>query len=193
MRKIFVLVMILSVLSLTLPASASDMGLKRLNGQLGLLFPSTTGLSYGVGFQIGAGADLGEITDNLNLVPSLSYWIMSPDIEGAESSGLDASASNFQIAVDVQYYLKDVKGLYLGGGLSLNFKSISIDYPPEIAQFIGESSSSGSETDVGFGLLAGYEMPFNKKTTGFAHAKYNIISDMNTFAIVFGVWFDMKK
>jgi hypothetical protein len=186
MKKIFVLVVIVAVLSLTLPASASDMGLKRLNGQLGLLFPSTSGLSYGVGFQVGAGADLGEITDNLNLVPSLSYWIMSPDIEGFESSGADASASNFQIAVDVQYYLKDVKGLYFGGGLSLNFKSISIDYQ-------GQEVGSGSETDPGFSLLGGYELPFNKKTTGFAHAKYNIISDLNTFAIVFGVWFDMKK
>jgi hypothetical protein len=52
---------------------------------------------------------------------------------------------------------------------------------------------SGSETDVGFDLLGGYEMPINKTTTGFAHLKYNIISDMNTFAVVFGVWFDMKK
>ena len=116
---------------------------------------------------------------------------MSPDVEGASS--LDASASNFQIAVDVQYYLKDVEGLYFGGGLSLNFKSVTIDYPPEVAAFLGESSSSGSETDVGFGLLGGYEMPINKKTTGFAHLKYNIISDLNTLAIVFGVWFDMAN
>jgi hypothetical protein len=191
MKKIFLLAVILSVLALTLPVSASDMGLKRINGQAGLLFPSTENLSYGVGFLLGAGVDVGEITDNLHLVPSLSYWIMSPEVEGASS--LDASVSNFQIAVDLQYYLKDVKGLYFGGGLSLNFKSISIDYPSEVAQFLGESSASDSETDVGFGLLGGYEIPFNKSTTGFAHAKYNIISDLNTFAIVFGVWFDMKK
>jgi len=191
MKKIFTLMVIALVLSLSIPASAADIGLKRLNGQLGLLFPSTEGLTYGVGFQLGAGADLGEITDNLHLVPSLSYWIMSPDIEGAEDvSGYDASASNFQIAADVQYYLKDVQGLYVGGGLSLNFKSVSIDY--NITGF-GSGSASDSETSVGFDLLAGYEMPINKTTTGFAHAKYNIISDLNTFAIVFGVWFDMKK
>jgi len=191
MKKFFALMVIALVLSLSLPASAANMGLKRMNGQLGLLFPSTEGLSYGVGFQLGAGADLGEITDNLHLVPSLSYWIMSPDVEG--SSSLDASASNFQIAVDLHYYLKDVKGLYFGGGLSINFKSISIDYPPEIAGFIGSSSSSGSETDIGVGLLGGYEMPLNNTTTGFAQLKYNIISDLNTLAIVFGVWFDMKN
>jgi len=186
MRKIFVLMAIALVLSLSIPASAADMGLKRLNGQLGLLFPSTPNLSYGVGFLIGAGADLGEITDDLHLVPSLSYWILSPEVEGYESSAVDVSASNFQIAVDVQYYLKDVKGLYFGGGLSLNFNSASIEYQ-------GTELGSGSGTDVGLGLLGGYEMPINKSTTGFAHLKYNIISDFNTFAIVFGVWFDMKK
>jgi hypothetical protein len=191
MKKFFVLMVIALVLSLSLPASAANMGLKRLNGQLGLLFPSTEGLSYGVGFLLGAGADMGEITDNLHLVPSLSYWIMSPDIEGAETSGFDVSASNFQIAVDLQYYLKDVKGLYFGGGLSVNFVSISFDYPPEYAQYIGDTSAS--DTEIGIGLLGGYEMPINKTTTGFAHAKYNIISDLNTFAIVFGVWFDMSK
>jgi hypothetical protein len=190
MKKIYVLVVILSVLSFTLPASASDMGLKRINGQLGLLFPSTDGISYNLSFLIGAGVDVGEITDDLHLVPSLSYWIMSADPEGGSVEGLDVSAGNFQIGVDLQYYLKQVKGLYFGGGLSLNFKSISIDYNIE---GFGTGESSGSETDVGFDLLAGYEIPFSKKNTGFAHLKYNFISDMNTFAIVFGVWFDMKK
>ena len=191
MKKIFVLLVIALVLSLSLPASAADMGLKRLNGQLGLLFPSTDNISYGVGFQLGAGADLGEITDNLHLVPSLSYWILSPEPESGSVDGFDISASNFQIAADVQYYLKDVKGLYFGGGLSINFKSVSWDVPHEYAPYF--PSSSDSETSVGIGLLGGYEMPLNKTTTGFAHLKYNIISDLNTLAIVFGVWFDMKN
>jgi hypothetical protein len=192
MKKIIVLMLVAFVLSLTLPASASDMGLKRINGQVGFLFPSSPGIDYGVGFLLGAGADIGEITDDLHLVPSLSYWILSADPEGGTVEGLDVSASNFQIAVDLQYYLKDVKGLYFGGGLSLNFMSISFDFPPEYAQF-GYGSESDSKTRVGIGLLGGYEMPINKTTTGFAHLKYNIISDMNTFAVVFGVWFDMKK
>ena len=191
MKKIFVLMLVAFVLSLTLPASASDMGLKRINGQVGFLFPSTDNIDYGVSFLLGAGADVGEITDNLHLVPSLSYWILSADPEGGADSGFDISASNFQIAVDLQYYLKEVKGLYFGGGLSINFKSVSWDVPPEYAQYF--PSGSDSETDVGFDLLGGYEMPIGKTTTGFAHLKYNIISDLNTFAVVFGVWFDMKK
>jgi hypothetical protein len=190
MKKIIVLAVVVSVLSLTLPATASDLGLKRINGQAGLLFPSTPGISYNLSFLLGAGVDVGEITDNLHLVPSLSYWIMSADPEGGSVEGLDVSAGNFQICVDLQYYLEKVKGLYFGGGLSLNFKSISFDY--NVVGF-GSGSASGSETDVGLDLLAGYEIPLSKKNTGFAHLKYNIISDMNTFAIVFGVWFDMKN
>ncbi len=191
MKKIFVLMLVAFVLSLTLPASAADMGLKRINGQVGLLFPSTDNIDYGVSFLLGAGADVGEITDNLHLVPSLSYWILNADPEGGAVSGMDVSVSNFQIAVDLQYYLKEVKGLYFGGGLSINFKSASWDVPPEYAQYY--PSGSDSETDIGFDLLGGYEMPIGKTTTGFAHLKYNIISDLNTFAVVFGVWFDMKK
>ncbi|MCK4754832.1 MAG: hypothetical protein KAS58_06330, partial [Calditrichia bacterium] len=110
MKKIIVLMLVAFVLSLTVPASASDMGLKRLNGQVGFLFPSSPGIDYGVGFLLGAGADIGEITDDLHLVPSLSYWILSADPEGGSDSGIDISASNFQIAVDLQYYLKEVKG-----------------------------------------------------------------------------------
>ncbi len=190
MKKIFVLMLVAFVLLLTLPASASDMGLKRINGQVGLLFPSTDGIDYGISFMLGAGADVGEITDNLHLVPSLSYWILNADPEGGAESGFDLSVSNFQIAVDLQYYLKEVKGLYFGGGLSINFTSVSWDVPAQYAQYFPTSDSG---TDIGIGLLAGYEMPIAKTTTGFAHLKYNIIKDLNTFAVVFGVWFDMKK
>jgi len=185
MKKFVVITVAALFLFVSLPASAANMGLKRLNGQVGLLFPSTTGISYNTSFLIGAGADLGEITDNLNLIPSLSYWIISAE----PIFGADVSASNFQIAADVHYYLKDVKGLYFGGGLSLNFSSISWDYTYNGFPVQG---GSGSGTDIGLGLLGGYEIPLGKTGTGFAQAKYNIISDLNTFGIIIGVWFDMK-
>ena len=190
MKKFAVLTMVVVFLFISLPASAANMGLKRLNGQVGLLFPSSgyPGIDFGTSFSIGAGADLGEITENLNLVPSLAYWIISADPAVGGVSGVDVSASNFQIAADVHYYLKDVKGLYFGGGLSINFKSASVNY--NIPGYIGEYSDS--ETDIGFGFLGGYEMPVGKTMTGFAQAKYNIISNFNTFGIILGVWFDMK-
>ena len=181
MKKFCLLLMVAVMLIATIPVSAADMGLKRLGGKVGIIFPK----DLDMGFMLGAAADMGEITDNLKLIPLISYWNA-----GKSESGVDLSFTNIQIGADVQYYLKDVKGLYFGGGLTINFQSASVDVPPEYAQFISETSTS--ETDIGFGLLGGYEMPLGKTATGFAQAKYNIISDFNTFAIMLGVWFDMK-
>lgn len=193
MKKIFVLMAVVLILSLSLPASAANMGLKRVNGQVGILFPSTSGIDYGFSLSLGAGADFGEITDNLILVPNLSYWIMNANPPGS-LSGADFSASNFQIEVDVQYYLKDVKGLYFGGGPSINFTSISTEYTVTYP-FIGTQTYGGSASDtkIGLGLLGGYETMVGNSLTGFAQAKYNIVSDVNTFAIIVGVWFDVNK
>lgn len=180
--KKFSLCLLVGVLLLaTAPVSASDMGLKRLGGKVGIVFPK----DLDMGFMLGAAADMGEITDNLKLVPLISYWNA-----GKSEGGYDFSLSNFQIGADVQYYLKDVKGLYFGGGLSINFASASVDVPPEIAAFVPETSSSS--TDIGIDFLGGYEMPLGKTTTGFAQLKYNLISDLNTFEINLGVWFDMN-
>ena len=180
MKKFVVLMVVAVLVLISLPASAAEMGLKRIAGKVGVVFPK----DLGTGFMLGAAADMGELTDNLNLVPLISYWKSSKS-----ESGLDYGLSNFQIGADVQYSLKETKGLYFGGGLSINFASISVDWPPEYAPYV--SSNSASETKIGIDFLAGYELPIGKNT-GFANVKYNLISDINTFEINIGMWFDMK-
>jgi len=180
MKKFSFLLLIAVILLATIPASASDLGLKRLGGKVGIIFPQ----DLDMGFMLGAAADMGELTDDLKLIPLISYWSA-----GTTESGYDFSFSNFQVGADVQYYLKDVKGLYFGGGLSINFTTVSWDIPAELAAYYPDSES---KTKIGIGLLGGYEMPLGKTTTGFAQAKYNIISDASTFEINLGVWFDMK-
>jgi opacity protein-like surface antigen len=179
MKKIYAVVLVMAVLFLSSPVSAAELGLKRLAGKVGVIFPK----DLGTGFMLGAAADMGELTENLTLVPLLSYWSSSKS-----ESGFDYGISNFQIGADVQYAYKEVKGLYFGGGLSLNFLSFSYDVPPEYGPYYAGSTS---DTKVGFDLLAGYEIPVGKNI-GFANLKYNLISDMNTFMINVGVWFDMK-
>lgn len=178
--KNVVVMLVALVLFIAVPASAGNLQLKSISGQAGVIFPE----DLGTGFMLGASANMGELTENLNLVPLVGYWN-----SGKSENGWDWSFSNFQIGADVQYYLKDQKGLYFGGGLSLNFLSVSVDLPADYIGFGFETSSS--DTKVGIDFLAGYEMPVGDNL-GFANVKYHLISDVNTFMINVGMWFDMK-
>ena len=178
MKRIHLFTLLAVILLFALPLSAQDLGLQRLSGKVGIIFPKDAG----TGFMLGAAADMGELTKDLSLVPLLSYWSSSKD-----ESGVSTSFSNVQIGADVQYNLKDVKGMYVGGGLALNFISVSWEYD----MFGTTYDGSESETRFGIAFLAGYELPIGKNT-GFVNAKYNLISDFNTFAINIGMWFDMK-
>jgi len=171
-------IILLSLCFITL-ASAQDLGLKQVGGKLGVVFPK----AWDTGFEIGATANMGELTDNLELFPVLSYWSF-----GAEVFSVDVSGSNFQVGADVHYLIENVEGLYVGGGLSLNFFSTEVGvFNPITQQTV---TASGSTTEFGFAILGGYQMPIGDYT-GFAEAKYNLISGFNTFEICVGILFDM--
>lgn len=192
MKKIVVLLVLVFALSFVTNLAAQDIGFYSVGGKVALLLPEDP---WSTGFSIGAVANLGEITDNLQLVPSLAYWFSGYDIEGADNY----SVNNLQIAGDVHYLLENVEGLYFGGGLSLNFinwdyPSVEFTYDPVTGFPTGYSSTKASEskTKVGLNLLGGYEIPVGKNT-GFAEAKYNIIGDFNTFEICVGILFDLNR
>ena len=178
MKRIRLFTILAVMLLFALPLSAQNLGLQRLSGKVGIIFPKDAG----TGFMLGAAADMGELTKDLSLIPLISYWSSSKD-----ESGINVSLSNIQIGADVQYYLKDVKGMYVGGGLSLNFATVTA----ETNIFGSTYSADASETKIGIGILAGYELPVGNNI-GFVNAKYHLISDINTFAINIGMWFDMK-
>jgi hypothetical protein len=194
MKKIAVLLMLVLAFGLVANVSAQDIGFYSVGGKVSLLLPEEP---WGTGFALGAVANLGEITQNLQLVPSIDYWFSTydHDIEGAESY----SMNNLQISGDVHYLLEDVEGLYFGGGMSLNFTSwehpsFDIIFDPGTGLPVGSSSTKGSESKfkVGINLLGGYEMPIGKNT-GFAEAKYNVIGSFNTFELCVGMFFDLNK
>jgi len=128
---------------------------------------------------------MGTITDNLGLVPSVAYWK-----SGYSFGSYDLGLSNIQIAADVHYHLPSVAGLYLGGGLSINF--LSVEYPTIDYTTFAQTTDSESDTEFGFGFLGGYSFNMGNQNL-FVEGKYNIISDLNTFEFVLGIMFDMKK
>ena len=160
--------------------SAGDFGLFQVGGKAGLILPEDP---WDTGFFLGGTANIGELADNMELFPVLAYWST-----GTDQFGTDLSLSNFQIGVDLHYYLENVEGLYVGGGIGINFVSSEFSYTDP---FTGQTfTSDGSSNEFGIGVLGGYEIPLGDNT-GFVEAKYNIISDLNTLEIAFGILFDL--
>jgi len=185
MRKLTFLFVLVGLFSFSF---GQGIGFKAIGPKLGAIFPEDP---WSTGFLVGVDVDLGELTENLHLVPNAAYWSSKYDWDGS-----DLTLSNIQIGADVHYFLPSVQGLFIGGGLGLNILSVDVPeyryYDPYSGTYTTTGGGSDSETKIGFGALAGYQMPIGNMT-GFAKAKYNIISDLNTFELVVGVMFDMAK
>ena len=165
-----VLAMIIAVLMISGLVQSQDLSLKSIKPMLGVTFPESP---WGTGFVIGADVDMGELTENLHLVPGIAYWSSSYTEDLGFLGTYDLTLSDFRIGADVHYYFPQVKGLYGGGGLSLNF-----------------FGSDGDGTKVGVDFLAGYKMPL-KSITLFGQGKYNIVSDFGSFELVVGAEFPL--
>lgn len=177
------LLMVLSiVLLLTTYSFGQNLGLNAIAPKVGVIMPEDP---WDTGFLVGAQADMGTVAENLGLFPFVAYWSSGYDL-----LGVDLTLSNIQIGADVHYAVPNVQGLYAGGGLSFNILSIEF---PSYNYLTGESTTdSDSESKIGFGFLAGYEIQLGGNA-GFVEAKYNIISDLNTLEIAAGIYFDMTK
>jgi len=174
MKKIIVFTLLVMLCT---TAFAGSLGLKSISPKVGLAMPENLDTT----FYLGVGANMGEITENLDLVPYLGFWSSGKDLYGG-----DWSYSDFILGADVHYGIESVEGLYAGGGLSLNILTFSWEYPT----IYGDEDGSDSETKIGIDILAGYEIPVAGKTA-FAEIKYNIIDHFNTLEITIGMNFDM--
>jgi len=177
MKRTLITSLLLLVLS-TFTLSA-ELGLKSITGQAGIVAPSGV---WDTGFTVGAEADLGEITDGITLHPSISYWSASYSYSGFNSN-LEPSLSNFQIAGNAHYQIEDIEGLYVGGGLGINFFS----YESPAFGGLGDVSS----TDIGISLLSGYQLALGSMT-GVIQGRYNL-TNWNAFELTAGLLFDMTK
>jgi len=175
MKKLYLLFFIFSLSS---NIFASDLGYRSFGVKLGVALPEDP---WSTGFVIGANADMGEIIDDLNLVPSISYWH-----GGGDFGTIDINYSNIQIAGDVHYHIKNVKGLYAGGGISINI--LTTDIPSFSVWGYSTEDYSDTSTNFGIAVLSGYEMEI-AGFKAYGEAKYNLISDFNTFEILIGVYF----
>ncbi len=173
------LTMTLLLLVLSSFSFAQGLGLKSITGQAGIVSPSGV---WDMGFAVGAEADLGEIANGFTLHPSISYWSASYSYSGFNSK-YEPSLSNFQIAGNVHYQIENVRGLYVGAGLGINFFS----YEVPGAGILGDFTS----TDIGVSILSGYQLALGSMT-GVIQGRYNL-TNWNALELTFGLLFDMSK
>lgn len=170
MKKI--LVMMFAVIMISSVAQAQKLGLYSVRPMVGVTFPEDP---WNTGFVIGADVDMGELMENVHLVPGFAYWSSSYSVDlGVFGGTFDVSLSDFRVGADAFYYVPSVKGLYAGGGLSLNF-----------------FGSDTEGTEFGIDFVAGYELPM-KSFTLFGQGKYNIVSDFSSLELVVGAQFPLK-
>ena len=184
MKRFTMIVVLVLACVLIFPLSAQKLQYNGFGVHGNLVFPE----NHNTGFGVGASVDMGELSDNLYLVPFADFWTASWEVYD------DASTTDIAIGADVHYFLdRKPAGVYFGGGLDLNFLSWSapsfeIVYQGGIPVGTRETEISYSETRIGFHPLAGYVFDLSG-TTAFVEAKYLIISDFNTFMISVGALF----
>jgi hypothetical protein len=183
MRKMYVVLAVILMFAAIAPAQG--IGLHAIAPKVGVVFPQ----DWDMGFLFGAKANLGEISEDLELHPFALYWTA-----GSDEFGIDLSLSNIQIGGDVVYFLPNVEGLYVGGGLSINFLSFEAG-ATFFNPFTGQTESITADeslTRIGISPVAGYEIPVGDNWA-FVEVRYNIISDFNAFEIEVGYFFDLSR
>jgi hypothetical protein len=184
MKNLLTILLLILAFGMISTSSAQGLSLKAIAPQVGLVMPEDP---WDMGFHVGAKVNMGELSDNLGLYPFVGYWSSKYSYDYLDLSE-DISLSNIQIGADVHYHIASAKGLYVGGGLSFNILSVDV---PVYNPFTGNvTTESDSESKIGIGLLAGYELPLGSNL-GFIQGKYNIISDLNTLELTVGMYFNL--
>ena len=163
-------------------AFGQNIGFYGIGGGLGFTSVSTSGEALS-GLSFHARAELGEIIENLYIVPEISYWSVSKDFgDDILGGNYEWSFSDFAINANVQYRFEMEGSIvpYAGGGLGLNFVSSTVEVP-----FFGKVS--GSDTKIGLNLLGGAHMNLEGNIKPYAEFRYVVVSTMNHFMLMAGV------
>ncbi len=181
MRTLCVSAVILLAVSLVPCVYAgADIGLYGLGGRIGLVMPEDPIEST---FGLGVQADLGTITKDIHLGAFIDYWGKSYDT-GVDS---DVSFSLFVFGATAKYFFQTQSKFepYAGAGLGFAYGRSEFD-----SDYLGDAS--GSDTDLGFHLLGGFEYPLSSSMKGLVEAKYHL-DGVDYLGIYAGITFPLGK
>ena len=183
MKKNILSISLFFILAFSVIVNAADIELKAIGGKVSIVLPedpmdSTIGL--------GLLADIGTIIPQLRAEANLDYWGNSYDTLGVESSW-----TSIAIGGTARYYLSmDSKiSPFAGGGMSFIISRAKTEFPENI--FGVNEDTSDTDTDLGFHIVGGVDIPITDDMNGRAEGKY-AIDGADSFQIGVGIIFKLK-
>lgn len=163
--------------------AASNMGLKALGGNVGLVSPEDIDETVG----LGVFADWGNLSPSWALGSNLDYWSKSEDL----GFGTDVSVRDISFSTRAKYLFAVSSPKFqpfVGGGLGLHFlrAEVSFDDP-----FFGEETYSDTQTELGIDLGGGFRTPLGASSELAGDLWYSIVDDFSQLSLKVGVAFRM--
>ena len=172
------LLLVLASLCASRAMAQPELGLRAVGASAA--FVNAENLDGTLGF--GVFADLGQITPQIKLEPSIEYWSKSEDSFGAK-----ASVRDIAIGARGKYYFEVTSPKihpYAGAGLGIHLlhAESSVTMPG-----FGTISADASDTKLGLDFGGGMETALSPKNDFRVEAWYGIVSDVSQFALRVGV------
>ena len=157
----------------------SDLGLKGVGLAVGIVSPEDLDATFG----FGVSADMGSITPQIRLEPTLDYWSKSEDVFGGEFSVQD-----IMVGAVVKYYFTVSNPKlrpFAGGGLGLHFLNAEVEM---VDPFTGGTMTvEDSSTKLGLHFGGGIGTPLNGRTSFVADAWFRFVSDFSQYSLRVGL------
>ena len=161
----------------------SDLGLKALGVNLGIVSPEDVDATVG----IGVFADHGFMSPRIKLESHIDFWSKSEDFSGG-----DATLRDIAIGARGKYMFPSSSSSivpFAGVGLGLHFLHAKGEV--QVPGFPA-TRYSDSDTKLGLDLGGGIEVPLQSNSHFIAEAWYGIVSDVSQLSLKAGMAWKMK-
>jgi hypothetical protein len=177
-RKSQLWILLLSCLLFSVNPAVAQLGLMGVGGKLALVDPEQVGTTFG----LGAFADLGLLTPDIQLEGGIDYWSKTVRATSYYTTA-DARIRDLTFSATAKYQLAPV-GVelrpYLGGGLALHFLNAE-------GRLNGLTVVSGSDSRLGIDLCGGVFYKVSPVFDLLGAMRYRLVRDWNHFEIRTGL------
>jgi len=185
--KIFMAFSFLAILAPATAMSQSDMGLKGVGLELGMVDPENIGATFGFALL----GDFGTITPNFQLEGNIGYWSKSEEVVGGKSS-----ISDITFGAKGKYVFETNNPSlrpFAGAGLGLHYLRAEATFPDlDIGGFIIPGMSvDDSQLKLGLDLGGGLATSISEKADFIGEMWYSLVSDVNQLSLKVGFMYKL--